>query len=156
MSPYWNILINIINTRGHIEDIKIPEKPKDIYFHQILSTIFEHGRIKQETLFKSLEDSFVFSKIDKNDFKAIINTMSEKGYVDYKANNLSLGYNFEKKYGKRNFLDFYSVFCPNYEFKVKEGVKNIGALDSSFVILFLKVGESFILGGGTLDSKRNK
>jgi ATP-dependent Lhr-like helicase len=148
---YADILISLAEIslirEGHIEDIKIPEKPKDIYFHQILSTIFEHGRIKPETLFKSLENSFVFSKMDKKDFKAIIETMVEKGYVDNKDDNLSLGYNFEKKYGKRNFLDFYSVFCPNYEFKVKEGVKNIGALDSSFVILFLKEGESFILGG---------
>lgn len=132
---------------GHIEDIKIPEKPKDIYFHQILSTIFEYGRLKQGKLFRSLQDSFVFSKMDKNDFKGIIETMEEKGFVDYKDGYLSLGYNFEKKYGKRNFLDFYSVFCPNYEFKVKEGVKNIGAVDASFAILFLRKGESFILGG---------
>ena len=148
---YADILISLAEIslirEGHIENIKISEKPKDIYFHQILSTIFEHGRIKKESLFKSLENSFVFCNIDKKDFKAIIETMEEKGFVDYRNGYLSLGYNFEKKYGKRNFLDFYSVFCPNYEFKVKEGVKNIGALDSSFVILFLKEGESFILGG---------
>lgn len=148
---YADILIALaeisLTKEGHIENIEIPEKPKDIYFHQILSTIFEHGQIKQKELFNSLEDSFVFSKMDKNDFKAIIETMEDKGFVDYINGNLSLGYNFEKKYGKRNFLDFYTVFCPNYEFKVKEGVKNIGSLDSSFVILFLKNGESFILGG---------
>jgi len=148
---YADILISLaeisLTKEGHIENIAIPEKPKDIYFHQILSTIFEHGRIKQKKLFNSLEDSFVFSNIEKNDFKSIIETMEEKGFVDYKDCYLSLGYNFEKKYGKRNFLDFYTVFCPNYEFKVKEGVKNIGSLDSSFVILFLKPGKSFILGG---------
>lgn len=148
---YADILISLaeicLTKEGQIEDIKIPEKPKDIYFHQILSTIFEHGRIKQKELFESLEDSFVFSKMDKKNFKAIIGSMEEKGFVDNRDGYLSLGYNFEEKYGKRNFLDFYSVFCPNYEFKVKEGVKNIGGLDSAFVILFLKEGESFILGG---------
>ncbi|NMC68248.1 MAG: DEAD/DEAH box helicase [Spirochaetales bacterium] len=148
---YADILISLaeisLTKKGHIENIEIPEKPKDIYFHQILSTIFENGRIKQKDLFNNLKDSFVFSKMDKDDFKAVIETMEDKGFVDYRDGYLSLGYNFEKKYGKRNFLDFYTVFCPNYEFKVKEGVKNIGGLDSAFVILFLKQGESFILGG---------
>jgi len=149
--PYADILISLaeisLTKEGYIENIKIPEKPKDIYFHQILSTIFEKGHIKQKNLFNNLKDSFVFSKMEQNDFKALIETMEEKGFVDYRNDYLSLGYNFEKKYGKRNFLDFYTVFCPNYEFKVKEGVKNIGGLDSAFVILFLKERESFILGG---------
>lgn len=148
---YRDILVSLAEIslieEGHIENIKIPEKPKDIYFHQILSVIFENGRIKENKVFKNLKHSFVFAKMDKKDFKSMIATMEEKGFVDYKDGYLSLGYNFEKKFGKLNFLNFYSVFCPNYEFKVKQGVKNIGALDSSFVIFFLRKGESFILGG---------
>lgn len=148
---YSDILISLAElsliNEGHIEDIKIPEKPKDIYFHQILSVIFEYGRIRRGKLFKILKDSFVFSKINKEDYKSIIDSMEEKGFVDYHNGYLSLGYNFEKKFGKRNFMDFYSVFCPNSEFKVKQGTKNIGSLDSSFVIFCLKEGESFILGG---------
>lgn len=132
---------------NNIEDIKIPEKPKDIYFHQILSSIFEYDKIKQSELYNNLKNSYSFSKIDKNDFKSIIENMEEKEFVDSRNGYLSLGPNFEKKYGKLNFLNFYTVFCPNYEFKVKEGAKNIGTLDSSFVILFLKPGESFILAG---------
>ncbi len=113
--PYADILISLaeisLTKEGYIENIKIPEKPKDIYFHQILSTIFEKGHIKQKNLFNNLKDSFVFSKMEQNDFKALIETMEEKGFVDYRNDYLSLGYNFEKKYGKRNFLDFYTVFC---------------------------------------------
>lgn len=148
---YADILISLamisLIKENNIEDIKIPEKPKDIYFHQILSSIFEHGRIKQSKLFNNLKNSFSFSKIDKNDFKSIIENMEEKEFVDSRNGYLSLGPNFEKKYGKMNFLNFYTVFCPNYEFKVREGVKNIGTLDSAFVILFLKPGKSFILAG---------
>ena len=132
---------------GHIEDIKLPEKPKDIYFHQILSTIFENGKIKQEKLFNSLKNSYVFSKITKDDFKSIIRNMEEREFVTNMDGYLSLGYNFEKKFGKRNFMDFYSVFCPNFEYSVKEGVRNIGSLDSFFVINFIKNGSRFILGG---------
>ena len=132
---------------GIIEDIKIPDKPKDIYFHQILSTIFEKRRIKKKDLFYYLKNCYSFSKIDKSEFKNIIKGMEEKEYVDSRSGYLSLGVNFEKKFGKRNFFDFYSVFCPNYEYKVKEGVLTVGTLDSFFVIHFLKEGNPFILGG---------
>jgi ATP-dependent Lhr-like helicase len=132
---------------NRIEDIKIPEKPKDIYFHQILSSIFEKGKIKQGELFNSLKSSYVFSKISKEDFKSIIESMKEREFVHNMNGNLSLGYNFEKKFGRRNFMSFYSVFCPSMEYTVREGVKNIGSLDLLFVVHYLQKGTKFILGG---------
>ena len=131
----------------HIEDIKIPEKPKDIYFHQILSSIFENGKIKQSELFNNLKDSYVFSKMTKEDYKSILENMEEREFIQNRDGFLSLGYNFEKKFGKRNFMGFYSVFCPNLEYKVKEGGKNIGTLDAFYVVNYLNPGKQFILGG---------
>ena len=124
--------ICLIN-EGHIEDIKIPEKPKDIYFHQILSSIFEHGKISKVELFNNLKNSYVFSKMTKEDYKSILENMEEKEFINIMDGYLSLGYNFEKKFGKRNFMDFYSVFCPNFEYTIREGGKNIGTIDSFFV-----------------------
>lgn len=130
-----------------LEAIKIPKKPKDIYFHQILSTIFEYGRIKEKDLFYYLNDSFVFSDIQKNEYKDFIKYMVKKEFIDKSGPYLSLGYAFENEFGKNNFLEFYGVFWPNYEFNVQEGVKTVGSLDSFFVITFLKIGSSFVLGG---------
>jgi len=130
-----------------LEDIKMPEKPKDIYFHQILSTIFEYGKIKKKDLFFILKNSYVFSNIQKEEYKDIINDMVEKEFIEENKPYLSLGYNFEKEFGKRNFLEFYSVFWPSYEFTVQEGLKTVGSLDSFFVITFLKEGSNFVLGG---------
>ena len=132
---------------NHIEDIKIPKKPKDIYFHQILSSIFENGKIKQGKLFNNLKDSYVFSKMTKEDYKSILENMEDREFIQNRDGFLSLGYNFEKKFGKRNFMGFYSVFCPNLEYKVKEGGKNIGTLDAFFVVNYLNTGKQFILGG---------
>ena len=130
-----------------LEHIKIPEKPKDIYFHQILSTIFEYGRIKKKDLFFILKESYVFSKIEKEEYTYFIENMVEKGFIDESGPYLSLGDAFVKEFGKRNFLEFYSVFWPNYEFTVQDGRKTIGSLDSSFVINTLKKGSNFVLGG---------
>lgn len=130
-----------------LEHIKIPKKPKDIYFHQILSTIFEYGQIEKKDLFFLLKESYVFSKIEKEEYIYFIDNMVEKGFIEENGPYLSLGDSFEKEFGKRNFLEFYSVFWPNYEFKVQEGRKTIGTLDASFVISTLKNGSNFVLGG---------
>ena len=149
----------ILIKEDQIEKIKIPDKPKDIYFHQILSSIFENGKIKQGKLYNNLKDSYVFSKMTKEDYKYILENMEEREFIQNNNGFLSLGYNFEKKFGKRNFMDFYSVFCPSLEYKVKEGSKNIGTLDPFFVIKFLNPGVLFFLGGTSwkvldIDSKR--
>lgn len=137
--------ISLIN-EGHIEDIKIPEKPKDIYFHQILSSIFEHGKISRGKLFNNLKKSYVFSNMTREDYLKILVNMEEREFINIMEGSLSLGYNFEKKFGKRNFMDFYSVFCPNFEYTIRESGKNIGSLDSFFA-MSLKNGDKFILGG---------
>ncbi|MDR2830720.1 MAG: DEAD/DEAH box helicase [Methanobrevibacter sp.] len=143
-----------------IEHINIHTKSKDIYFHQILSTVFEKRKAKDKDVFFSLKDAYVFSDISKNEFKNIINMMEKHEIIDLNNNYLSLGYNFEKKYGKKNFSDFFSVFCPIFEFVIKEGSKIIGTLDLSFA-LNLRKGDDFVLGGNywrvfDIDYKRYK
>ena len=60
--------------------------------------------------------------------------------------HLSLGFDFEMAFGRRNFMNFYSVFVPSYEYTIKEGKKLIGSLDVAFATM-LEVGSQFILGG---------
>jgi ATP-dependent Lhr-like helicase len=134
---------------GKLEEIKIPEKPKDIYFHQILSAVFEYGKITKKDLFFLLNNSHVFSSIEKEEYKQLIKDMIEKEFLEEYGGYLSLGYNFEKEFGKRKFIDFYTVFPPNYEFTVKEGLKHIGTLDAFFVINYLTEWSEFVLGGQT-------
>lgn len=132
---------------GKLEEIKIPEKPKDIYFHQILSTVFEYGKIAKKDIFFLLNNSHVFSNIGKGEYKQLIKHMIEKEFLEEYGGYLSLGYNFEKEFGKRHFIDFYTVFPPNYDFAVKEGLKSIGTLDAFFVITYLTKQSEFTLAG---------
>lgn len=143
---FFTLSIISLIKENKIEKIKIPTKSKDIYFHQILSSVFEDGKIINKDLFKKLKDAYVFSDISKAEFIRMINIMEELSFIDDHDNYLSLGYNFEKKFGKNNFMNFFSVFCPNFEYKIKEGDKTVGSVDASFALI-LKKGESFILGG---------
>ncbi|MDR2624050.1 MAG: DEAD/DEAH box helicase [Methanobrevibacter sp.] len=137
--------ISLIN-EDRIEKIAIPTNAKDIYFHQILSSVFEVKKIRLKDLFYYLKDAYVFSKISKEDFERIIKYMDENGFLDIYNGFASLGYEFERRYGKANFKEFFSVFCPSYDFTVLEGKEEIGTLDPSLAT-GLKVGDKFVLAG---------
>jgi len=137
----------ILIDENRIEEIKISNQSKDILFHQILSSLFERGRIKALDLYSYLSGCYAFSGISLHDFKRILKTMKENEFIDiYSGNYLSLGYNFEKVFGKKNFMDFYSVFFPNSEYKLKKGKREVGTIDSSFAVNLNK-NSVFMLGG---------
>ena len=59
---------------------------------------------------------------------------------------MNAGYNTEKKFGKNNYFEFYSVFCASEEFLVKNAKKEIGSVDVAYALI-LKEGQEFILSG---------
>lgn len=131
---------------GVIEDINIPTNSKDVFFHQILSSIFEEGKVDYKELYYRLTSSYVFSDISKKEYQKILDYMEEQEFIYKNQGFLTLGYNFEKKFGKSNFMNFYSVFCPSFEYDVKEGNVVVGSLDVSFVP-FLRRNSTFVLSG---------
>lgn len=148
----------ILIKENNIEKIKIPTNSKDLLFHQILSCIFEKGTIHYKEIYNNLSTCYVFSDISKKDYIKIIENMVEKDFISNNNGLLSLGYTFEKKFGKRNFMDYYAVFCPTFEYVVKNGRKEVGTVDASFA-LTLKPNMKFILGGKywrviNIDSKK--
>jgi ATP-dependent Lhr-like helicase len=132
--------------QNKVENIKIPEKPLDIYFHQILSTIIEYMKIDKNQLYTHLKDCYVFEKITFDEYKNMIKNMEKNKFIKKDQKYLTIGPKFEEKFGKLNFLNFYSVFCPSYEYNVKNGNIKIGTLDPTYA-LTLKKGGTFILSG---------
>jgi len=150
VTDLWDTLftfaqISLIN-ENTIEELIIPTSSKDIYFHQILSSVFEVKKIETKDLYFYLKDAYVFSDITKEDYKIIIKDMVERNFLELNNGFISLGYEFEQKFGKKNYMEFFTVFCPSYDFRVKEGKKDVGNLDPSMAIQ-LKIGDNFILSG---------
>ncbi|GAA5819224.1 MAG: DEAD/DEAH box helicase [Methanobrevibacter sp. CfCl-M3] len=150
ITDLWDTLftfaqISLIN-ENTIEELIIPTSSKDIYFHQILSSVFEVKKIETKDLYLYLKDAYVFSDITKEDYKIIIKDMVERNFLELNNGFLSLGYEFEQKFGKKNYMEFFTVFCPSYDFRVKEGKKDVGNLEPSMAIQ-LKSGDNFILSG---------
>ncbi len=139
--------ISLIN-QGIIEKINIRQRAKDIYLHQILSIIFEKKEISFKDIYYQLNNAYSFSKISKDDFRNIIQYLIDMNLIDINMGKLSLGYNFEKEFGKMNFMEFYSVFPSKNNYIIKNGKNIIGELDYLFV-LGLSEEDTFILGGNS-------
>ena len=135
-----------LSYKNKVENINIRKKALDIYLHQILSIIFQKIEVKVPDLYYFLNDTYVFRDISKDTYKELIKHLYDTKILDLIDSKLSLGYEFEKIFGKRNFLNFYSVFSTSTTFKIKHGRVEIGELD--FLYTFgLKEKEKFILGG---------
>ena len=144
-----SLAVLMLTKEDSIEEIKVSDKSKDILFHQILSQTFELGKTSRKELYDNLHGCYSFSGITKKEFKILLDEMVRQDFIRLGPDkSVTLGYEFEEKFGKDNFMSFYSVFCPNTEYKLKEGRKEVGSIDSSFAI-GLKPKQLFLLGGKT-------
>lgn len=136
----------ILHKSGKTEEIHISSESKDILFHQVLSRLFETGNVHVKDLYSEIHNCYAFSDISYSDFKFQLNDMRKKEFVEINNNYLNLGIKFEEKFGRRNFMNFYAVFNPSYEYTIFEGDYEIGGLDANYAIN-LQPGEDFILAG---------
>ena len=150
LSQGMNLLVSlaelILHHENQVEEISISTHSKDIFFHQLLSATFERGKVHAKELYEELKDCYAFSDISYEDCKDLLMFMEEQEFIDINHGYVSLGYNFEKTFGKRNFMEFFAVFYPSYEYKIFEGRNEIGGLDVSFATN-LKIGDEFVLAG---------
>ena len=136
----------ILHKQGKTEEIFISKESKDILFHQILSRLFETGNVHVKNLYSELCNCFAFSDVSYQDFKFLLNDMRKRDFIEINNNYINLGNKFEEVFGRRNFMNFYAVFYPTYEYKIFEGDIEIGGLDVKYAIN-LESGEDFQLAG---------
>jgi len=150
LSQGFNLLVTLAELMLHheskVEKIKVSRKSIDILFHQILSSVFEKGNVDLKELFEELNGCYAFSDITPNDYMNMLKEMRNYGLLDINHNILTLGYEFEKEFGKANYKNFYAVFSPSFSYTIFEGNREVGTLDIAYAI-DLGVGDQFNLAG---------
>lgn len=150
ISQGFNLLMSlaelVLHHESKVEEIKISKKSTDILFHQILSVVFEKGNPHYKELYEELCGCYAFSGITLDNYVTLLKEMRKHGLIDIKNNLVTLGYDFEKEFGKANYKNFYAVFSPSFEYTILEGNKEIGTLDIAYAI-DLRAGDQFNLAG---------
>jgi len=150
LSQGFNLLVSLAEVmlyhEGKVEKIHVSQKSIDILFHQILSCVYEKGKVNYKDLYNELSKCYAFSGISYEEYITLLKEMDEKDMLDIRNNNLTLGYQFEKDFGQSNYKNFFAVFSPRFEYQILEGNNEVGTLDIAYAV-DLGEGDQFNLAG---------
>jgi ATP-dependent Lhr-like helicase len=131
-----------------IENVKTQKKVWHILLHQIMAMCLERGAVTTTSLWDQLHHAYCFSEITQDKFEQFIRFLLSKDFLHDDGSMYSLGLKAEKAFGKKNFMEIYSVFSAPLEFEVI-GLSGdvIGAVQWDFLEKLLEESSAFYLAG---------
>jgi ATP-dependent Lhr-like helicase len=131
-----------------VEDVKTNKKVWHILLHQIMAMCLERGAVTPEMLWEQLHKAYCFSEISREQFDQFITFLLSKDFLHDDGGMYSMGLNAEKAFGKKNFMEIYSVFSTPLEFEVINLSGDvIGTIQWDFLEKLLEESSAFYLAG---------
>jgi ATP-dependent Lhr-like helicase len=131
-----------------VEDVKTNKKVWHILLHQIMAMCLERGAVTPDMLWEQLHKAYCFSKITREQFDQFITFLLSKDFLHDDGGMYSMGLNAEKAFGKKNFMEIYSVFSTPLEFEVINLSGDvIGTIQWDFLEKLLEESSAFYLAG---------
>jgi ATP-dependent Lhr-like helicase len=108
--------------------------PYNVLVQQILLELHRSGRTSARQLEQTLLVLAPFKKMPRDHFKAVIENLIRKGYLASDGDMLMPGIDAEKRFGRSNWRDVFSVISGGGDYRAvtPEGVV-VGRLDARFV-----------------------
>lgn len=119
----WNLYKN-----DFLEPIVTAQKPYDILFHQMLSTVKQRSGCSQSVLLNHLKSNPTFVNFSDSEINSLLFESEQKNYIERIGQELIIGIDGERIVNTR---DFYSVFKTEPSFKVVHGGRKIGEIPYS-------------------------
>lgn len=120
-------------SRGYVEPVTPPPRPRHIVAQQVLALCLQEGRIGKSEWPAWWRGLPIFD----DDAPEIVSWLVETLHLEVDSGMLFIGPEAEQRFGRRNFMDLVSVFTANPEFRVMQGRQELGAVDP--VVLTRKV-----------------
>jgi ATP-dependent Lhr-like helicase len=135
--------------RSHwVESLGPMTRSWHIMLHQIMALCLERGGIGREEPEEILGKAACFSGIDHGDWTNLVEWLVTKDFLNEDGRSLSMGLEAEKVFGRRNFMELYSVFSTPVEFDVVGLAGDvIGTVEWDFIEKLLETQGAFYLSG---------
>lgn len=134
--------------RGWVESVPRPGRMWHVLAHQLLAWTLQHEALDVDAAWTVLQNVDGLRGFNRSDVDRVVAHLERLGMVDRVGPLLVMGTTAERKYGRRNFLELYSVFTSPQMFTVKTvGGRELGSLDEDFVEQLVEDMSSFLLGG---------
>jgi ATP-dependent Lhr-like helicase len=136
-------LVNLARRRW-IEPVCPSYRALHILAHQTLAQALQFYGVQASQVWEVAQQTQPFKQITQDEFERLLTHLIKIDILNRVNGMLVLGAEGEKRYGRRNFLDLYSVFETPEEVKViTTDNRVIGTLQTWFV-LYLGQSEDFI------------
>ncbi len=131
-----------------IENVKTQRKVWHILLHQIMAMCLERGAVTPSMLWDQLHQAYCFSEISKDKLDQFVRFLLGKDFLHDDGGMYSMGLKAEKAFGRKNFMEIYSVFSTPLEFEVI-GLSGdvIGTVQWDFLEKLLEESSAFYLAG---------
>ena len=126
---------------GKIEELNVRQNPLSVLSNQIISIALEYGKIKSEEIYNIIRRSYCFYKLDENVFNKILLQLKKQRNIWVDEEDFVI----KKMNSRFYFLDNISMIPDEKSYFAVDisSRKKIGKLDESFIIMVLKVQNSF-------------
>jgi len=120
---------------GYIEPVQPPPAPYHVLAQQIMALALQEGGIGRFTWWNWIGRMPGFSVLQEPDREAVVVYMLEKGVLAEDQGILWLGKEGENEFGRKNFMELFSVFQTPPLFSVRHGQTDLGEVhESSFLV----------------------
>jgi ATP-dependent helicase Lhr and Lhr-like helicase len=140
-------LVELARTKW-VEDVKTSNEVWHILLHQIMAMCLERGAVTPDMLWEQLHHAYCFSKISRQKFDQFVTFLLSKDFLHDDGGMYSMGLKAENAFGRKNFMEIYSVFSTPLEFEVI-GLSGdvIGTVQWDFLEKLLEESSAFYLAG---------
>ena len=133
---------------GWVENVELSDRCWPVLIHQLLALALANHGVSLEDAWTLLSHVPDFRGILRSEFDRLAKWMIEDQSLRLVGGRLTLGPTAERNFGRRNFLELFSVFTTpeSYTVQTTNG-QPIGTLSQSFVDRLVDGLSCFLLGG---------
>ena len=112
--------------KGFVEPVQPPALPYHVLAQQILALALQEGGVERAQLHQLLDAFCATARIGTQALDELVRWMCAEGILFEDGGLLSVGAEGETRYGRKNFLEVFSVFLSPPLFQVYHGRNEIG------------------------------
>ncbi len=133
---------------GWVEQVEVNDRCWPVVIHQLLAMALAGGGITLEAAWEHLNEVPDFGGIHRAEFERLVAWMLRDGSLILTSGRLILGSKAERRFGRRNFMEFFAVFSSPQSYTVqKADGEPLGSLNQAFVDRLVDGVSCFLLGG---------
>jgi ATP-dependent helicase Lhr and Lhr-like helicase len=133
---------------GWVENVSPSRRTWHILIHQLMAMCLQHGSVTRLSAWNVIAGAYSLSNINRDEYEQLIDHLVREAILYEESGRLSMGVKAESVFGRKNFMEIYSVFTSPEQFTVMTVTEHeLGTLQNDFVEKLLEGETTFLLAG---------